>query len=71
MWEMTSLFESVGTVQDGIGTLAREASVVDAPGAKPLIVTDGRIRFDQVTFRYRPDAEPVMFRPAPPRAIAS
>ena len=60
MWEMTSLFESIGTVQDGIGTLAREATVVDAPGAKPLDVTKGQIRFDQVTFRYRPDADPVV-----------
>jgi ATP-binding cassette subfamily B multidrug efflux pump len=25
MWEMTSLFESVGTIQDGINTLSRPA----------------------------------------------
>ena len=31
MWEMTSLFESVGTVQDGIHTLSRPRAVVDAP----------------------------------------
>ena len=60
MWEVTSLFEGIGTIQDGIGTLAREATVVDAPGAKPLVVTKGQIRFDRVTFRYRPDAEPVI-----------
>ena len=39
MWEMTSLFESVGTIQDGINTLSRPRAVVDAPGAKPLVVT--------------------------------
>ncbi|MEZ0309430.1 MAG: ABC transporter transmembrane domain-containing protein, partial [Ramlibacter sp.] len=36
MWEMASLFENIGTVQDGIGTLTRPRIVVDAPDAKPL-----------------------------------
>ena len=37
MWEMASLFEHVGTVQDGITTLARPQAVVDAPDAKALV----------------------------------
>ena len=52
MWEMASLFEHIGTVQDGIGTLARPRLVRDAPGAKPLAVTRGELRFDDVTFAY-------------------
>ena len=60
MWEMTSLFESVGTIQDGINTLARPRAVVDAPGAKPLVVTRGEVRFDDVTFSYRDGARPVI-----------
>ena len=60
MWEMTSLFESVGTVQDGINTLSRPRAVVDAPGAKPLVVTRGEVRFDDVTFSYRDGARPVI-----------
>ena len=60
MWEMTSLFESVGTIQDGINTLSRPRAVVDTPGAKPLVVTRGEVRFDDVTFSYRDGARPVI-----------
>ena len=60
MWEMTSLFESVGTIQDGINTLSRPRAVVDAPGAKPLVVTRGEVRFDDVTLSYRDGARPVI-----------
>ena len=52
MWEVASLFEHVGTVQDGIGTLARSHTVVDKPGAPPLVVTRGEILFDHVSFSY-------------------
>ncbi|RYX89953.1 MAG: ABC transporter ATP-binding protein [Comamonadaceae bacterium] len=52
MWEMTSLFENIGTVQDGINTLTRPRAVVDAPDALPLLVTRGEVRFDHVNFRY-------------------
>lgn len=52
MWEMTSLFEHIGTVQDGIGTLARPRTVVDRPDAPPLAVPHGEILFDNVTFSY-------------------
>ena len=60
MWEMASLFENVGTVQDGINTLSRPRAVVDAPSAKPLVVTRGEVRFDDVTFSYRDGARPVI-----------
>lgn len=52
MWEMAALFEHVGTVQDGMLTLSRPRTVVDAPDARPLVVTRGEIRFDRVTFAY-------------------
>jgi ATP-binding cassette subfamily B multidrug efflux pump len=52
MWEMASLFEHIGTVQDGINTLARVHTVVDRPGAQPLVVTRGEIRFEGVIFTY-------------------
>ena len=38
MWEMASLFEHIGTVQDGIDTLSRPHTVVDRPDAPPLQV---------------------------------
>jgi ATP-binding cassette subfamily B multidrug efflux pump len=52
MWEMASLFEHIGTVQDGINTLSRSLQVTDIPGAKPLVVRRGEIRFEHVSFSY-------------------
>jgi ATP-binding cassette subfamily B multidrug efflux pump len=52
MWETTSLFESVGTVQDGINTLSRPRTIVDAPGAAALDVPRGEVRFEAVNFSY-------------------
>ncbi|WP_146870967.1 ABC transporter ATP-binding protein [Acidovorax delafieldii] len=64
MWEMTTLFESVGTIQDGINTLTRPRAVVDAPDAKPLVLTQGEVRFEDMSFAYGsgPDARPVIDR---------
>jgi ATP-binding cassette subfamily B multidrug efflux pump len=52
MWEMASLFENIGTVQDGINTLARPIAIRDAAGAQPLQVRHGEIRFERVGFAY-------------------
>ena len=52
MWEMSSLFEHIGTVQDGMATLSKARSVVDVPNAQPLQVPRGEVRFDQVSFAY-------------------
>jgi ATP-binding cassette, subfamily B, multidrug efflux pump len=52
MWEMSSLFEQVGVVQDGLNTLASRPSVVDQPDARPLVATRGDIRFEHVSFAY-------------------
>ena len=52
MWEMASLFEHVGTVQDGLATLTQPARVLDAPGAPELQVTRGELRFEALRFAY-------------------
>ena len=52
MWEMASLFEHIGTVQDGITTLARPRTVLDRADAKPLVVSRGEVHFEQVGFAY-------------------
>jgi ATP-binding cassette subfamily B multidrug efflux pump len=52
MWEMATLFEHIGTVQDGIGILSKARSVVDRPGARALEVTRGEVRFEHVSFDY-------------------
>ena len=60
MWEMASLFEQIGTVQDGITTLAREPTVLDRPDARPLNVRHGEIRFESVNFGYAGAGGPVI-----------
>jgi ATP-binding cassette subfamily B multidrug efflux pump len=52
MWEMASLFEHIGTVQDGINTLSRQRTVLDVPDAPPLQVPGGEVRFEHVVFAY-------------------
>jgi ATP-binding cassette subfamily B multidrug efflux pump len=52
MWEMTTLYEQVGTVQDGINTLTTHNKIIDAPDAKPLQVKKGEIKFEAVNFNY-------------------
>jgi ATP-binding cassette, subfamily B, multidrug efflux pump len=52
MWEFASLFEHIGTVRDGMTILTRPHSIVDKPDAKPLVVTRGEVRFEQVNFAY-------------------
>ncbi len=49
---VASLFENIGTVQNGIETISRPYEVVDRPDARPLAVTDGEIRFEGVRFHY-------------------
>jgi ATP-binding cassette subfamily B multidrug efflux pump len=52
MWEMTSLFENIGTIQDGISTLTQARQVVDRPDAGELQVGRGEVHFDHVDFGY-------------------
>ena len=55
MWQTASLFESIGTVQDGMRTLSAPQTIVDKPNAPALDVTKGRIVFDHVDFGYESD----------------
>ena len=52
MWQMTSLFENIGTVQDGMATLTQGPKVQDAPDASVLQTTGGAVTFDDVSFNY-------------------
>jgi len=52
MWEIAKLFENIGTVQDGLETIAREHGLVDRPGARPLALGRGAIAFEHVRFHY-------------------
>ena len=52
MWEVSALFENIGTVADGIATLSRPIEVKDAENAAKLTVPKGQIEFQQVSFNY-------------------
>ncbi|WP_119462856.1 ABC transporter ATP-binding protein [Rhodospirillaceae bacterium SYSU D60014] len=49
---ITSLFENIGTVQNGMETIARPHAVTDAADAPELTVSRGAIRFENVRFHY-------------------
>ena len=52
LWEVSSLFENVGTVADGMATLTRSRRVVDAPRAAALSVKSGSVKFENISFHY-------------------
>jgi ATP-binding cassette subfamily B multidrug efflux pump len=52
MWVVNGVFEGIGTVQDGMETVARAHAVTDAPGARPLEVSRGEVRFEDIHFHY-------------------
>ncbi|MBN9019888.1 MAG: ABC transporter ATP-binding protein [Rhizobiales bacterium] len=52
MMTLTGLFDNVGTVEDGMRTIARPHGLVDREDASELVVTQGEIAFDHVRFSY-------------------
>lgn len=52
MWEVSGLFENLGTVQDGMNTLAQPIAVKNVENASQLKVSGGAIQFDDINFAY-------------------
>jgi ATP-binding cassette, subfamily B, multidrug efflux pump len=52
IWVVTSIFENIGNVQEGMATIAKPQSVVDRGGARPLVVTRGEIAYERLRFHY-------------------
>ncbi|EKE76186.1 ABC transporter [Gallaecimonas xiamenensis 3-C-1] len=52
MWEVSALFENIGTVQDGIGSISVPRLVEDKADAEPLDVSQGGIQFQDIRFHY-------------------
>ncbi|EAT13819.1 ABC transporter ATP-binding protein [Bermanella marisrubri] len=52
MWEVSSLFENIGTVADGMKTLSKPQSIQDKLDAKPLTISQGEIHLKHVRFAY-------------------
>ncbi|MCO6185443.1 ABC transporter ATP-binding protein [Rhizobium sp. L1K21] len=52
MWEVSALFENIGTVYDGMNMLSRPREVNDAANAAPIGPTKGDIKFENIRFHY-------------------
>ncbi|WLR91426.1 ABC transporter ATP-binding protein [Shinella zoogloeoides] len=52
MWEVTALFENIGTVYDGMGMMTKPHDIKDGPEAPTLPTAKGAISFDHVRFHY-------------------
>jgi ATP-binding cassette subfamily B multidrug efflux pump len=55
MWELAMLFEHIGTVRDGMGTLSRPHNILDVPNAPALNIQQGSIDFQHINFAYSTD----------------
>ena len=52
MWELSALFENIGTVTDGMNTLAKPNIIKDQEDAKALVVSKGNLCFKGMSFHY-------------------
>ena len=52
MWALTNFFRSLGIVAEGMETIAQPITLVDSPGAVPLRVDRGAIRFEALRHHY-------------------
>ncbi|MEE9941155.1 MAG: ABC transporter ATP-binding protein [Achromobacter xylosoxidans] len=52
MWEVNGISENVGIVQDGLATISQPRQVLDRPDAVPLRITQGEVRFEDMSFHY-------------------
>jgi ATP-binding cassette subfamily B multidrug efflux pump len=52
MWEVSALFENIGTVYDGMSMLAKKQEIRDADNAGSLAAPAGKIEFDRIDFHY-------------------
>ena len=61
MYEVSGIFEGLGTVQEGIDALSKVHDVTDDKKASRLTVDHGQasIVFKDVTFKYSPESDPV------------
>lgn len=52
MWALSAFFRQLGVVAEGMETIAQPITLVDAPDAKPLTLSDGRIEMTALTHHY-------------------
>lgn len=53
MWEVSTLFQNIGVIYDGMSLLSRRYAVEDKRNASELIVTKSNIELKSVSFHYK------------------
>jgi ATP-binding cassette subfamily B multidrug efflux pump len=48
----SNIFRQIGTVKDSMDTIAQPITMIDKPGAPALVVREGSIAFEDVSFNY-------------------
>ena len=49
---LIKIYENIGTCQEALSIVQRAVDIVDASDAKPILITRGEIKFQDVTFHY-------------------
>jgi ATP-binding cassette subfamily B multidrug efflux pump len=52
MWALSSFFRQLGVVAEGMETIAQPIMLVDAPDARPMVLSQGRIEMKGLTHHY-------------------
>ncbi len=52
MWAVSNFYRSLGVVSEGMETIAQPITLVDRPGAVPLVVTQGQLELRKLTHHY-------------------
>jgi ATP-binding cassette subfamily B multidrug efflux pump len=52
MWALSTFFQQLGVVAEGLETIAQPITLVDDSDAKPLALTDGRVEMRGLTHHY-------------------
>ncbi|WP_424933878.1 ABC transporter ATP-binding protein [Amaricoccus macauensis] len=52
MWALSELFENIGTIREGMETIAQPVDLPDTEGATALVVDKGEVMFDRVSHHY-------------------
>ncbi|AIC28383.1 ABC transporter ATP-binding/permease protein [Rhizobium etli bv. phaseoli str. IE4803] len=52
MWEVSALFENIGTVYDGMEMMSKQHDIVDKPGAPAMTAKKGAIHYERIRFHY-------------------
>lgn len=51
------IFQAAGTIRDAMSVMTLPPTIIDSPGARPLVVEAGEIRFEAIHFEYKAGRE--------------